>query len=595
MKAYGLLLTLLLIGSVGSVRSQDIEVDSTLFERHGRQYYRYIVQGGNTLYSIARKYSVSVQDINRDNPHISDGLGIGDTLYIIAVEKDARAKQLKMEVDGNYIVHEVQKGQTLYALSKMYEIEVGDIIEANPELKGGVKEGQLIRIPVARLKKQEEVQVSEERKIEEQRMHKVEAGETLYSLARRYSVSITQIREANGGLPDGLRQGQDLVIPMALSVSSTVGDSSVLKEVYKVALILPFFLDLNDTLISRLRIDEEETVLAKSNVAIQFYEGVLMAVDSLHKMGMHFELAVYDSGKDSNVVDNMLKRGELDDVDLVIGPFYQSQFMRVAEFARERKIHIVSPVPLSNRILLGNPYVSKVATSQNILFKNLGEYIQKNYGTENVIIVMKSFRANAMAHSFSTSYSDHTPADKDTTKRPIHEIRWDNGSIDGITSLLSDSAFNIILIPSNDQVYVTELLSKLNQMHQDVLFKIIGTENWLRYSNLDIDYLENLHVTIPIDAYVNYDEEGTRKFIRSFEKKFETFPENFSFLGFDVTFYFLSLMHEKGTRIEPFLSDYRKRLLYREFNFFKTGIESGYENSCLRILEHRDMEIVEIR
>ncbi|HAW52752.1 MAG TPA: hypothetical protein DCX54_10565, partial [Flavobacteriales bacterium] len=73
-----------------------------------------------------------------------------------------------------------------------------------------------------------------------------------------------------------------------------------------------------------------------------------------------------------------------------------------------------------------------------------------------------------------------------------------------------------------------------------------------------------------------------------------SFPENFSFLGFDVSFYFLKLLNEGGNRFEPLMEGRKEKYFSRNFDFFKTGIESGYENSTLRLLEYRDFELKEV-
>ena len=208
--------------------------------------------------------------------------------------------------------------------------------------------------------------------------------------------------------------------------------------------------------------------------------------------------------------------------------------------------------------------------------------------------ITKYFRANSMANSFRKTYTQNLIARGDSLKHVLKEVKWDNGSIDVIKSQLSDTVFNIILIPSNDQVYVTELLSKLNLLKDDYLFRVIGVENWMKYSNVDVEYFENLHVSIPTDAFVDYENEYTKLFNKEFYNRFKVFPENFSFLGFDVTFYFLKLLNEEGTRFESKLEGRNEKYFNRNFNFFKTGIESGFENSTLRLLEYRSFELKEI-
>lgn len=566
--------------------------DTTTVEINGKHFYRHLIVPGNTLYSISRQYGLPVQTIEEYNPASKKGLSVGDTLYILAAEKDKDFIEQKMEVDGNIIVHEVQKKQTLYAISKIYGISVGDIMAENPELKKGLKEGQFIRIPISKLKKEEEKkQIDENRFIR----HEVGEKETLYALSKLYNVPIDSIVTSNDGLKEGLKVGQVIVIPRRAMAATLPVDSGIMKDVYKVAFVMPFFLDLNDTLLTKLKIDEEERVLSKSIVSIQFYQGCLMALDSLRKSGKKFEVSFYDTGKDSTRIDEMMKDGSFADLDLIIGPFYLSSFMRMADFAQKNSIHIVSPVPQNNRILLGNSYVSKVATSRNIIFKNLGRYVANLYRTENVIMVDKLFRANPLLLAFKNEFLNTLEKSGDTSSiKNLKKVNWNSGKIDEIKGLLQDSGINVIIVPSDDQVYVTELLANLNSIHEDYHIRVVGEDRWLRYTNIDFSYYDNLNVMIPTDGFIDYSNPFTKSFIRRFHRRFEVFPERFAFQGFDITYYYLNMLWNNGTRIERAMMRELDRLFYFKFHYFKTGMESGYENSSTFLLEFRQLELHEV-
>ena len=581
---------LVLLGA-NSVLAQEVTKDTTIYEKDGRKFYRYVVVPGNTLYSISKLYNVSVHDIEEHNPKSKSGLSIGDTLFIIAAEKDKGIIQKKMEVDGDIIVHEVQKKQTLYAISKIYGISIADILAINPEIKKGVKEGQLIKIPIVKLKKaEEETQVFVD---DNYIKHNVSPKETLYSLSKLYGVPIDSIKAANGGLPEGLKEGQVLIIPKTQGMELPV-DSGMFKEKYVVSMILPMFLDLNDTLIANLKIDDKEQVLAKSTVSIQFYQGALVALDSLKKEGLKFEVRVYDSAKDTSMINDLIDKDLLSDVDLIIGPFYLSEFMRFSEYAKEHQIHIVCPVPQNNKVLLGNEFVSKVATSRNIIFKNLGKYVSYLYGNQNVVIVGQLFRANPLAFAFKNEFLNALRNTGDTASvKNLKEVKWDNGDISSIVNELKDSVYNIIVIPSNDQVYVTQLLAKLNTIHEDYKIKVIGIDQWMRYTNIDFEYFDNLGVMVGVDGHVDFDRPHVKSFVKNYHKRFEIFPEKFAFQGFDITHYYLKALHKYGTRLETGITQGNEKYLYFNFGFFKTGMESGYENKSTILLKYQNFELVE--
>lgn len=570
--------------------SQGVQ-DTSIFEKNGRKFYIHVVVAGNTLYSISRQYNVSIQEIEEFNPESKAGLSIGDSLYILAIGKDKQLIEKNMEVDGNYIIHEVQKRQTLYAISKIYGINISDIMVENPELKDGVKEGQFIKIPVTKLKEEkEETYVDESEFIQ----HKIVPKETLYSLSRLYGVTSDNIIRANNGLTGGLKDGEIVLIPK-IPAGTTIADSSRKKEAYNVAFILPFYLDMNDTLMAHLKVGEDESVFGKSIVALQFYEGCRIALDSLKKIGLKFNVRFFDTAKDSNEVDKLIVDGSLNDMDLIIGPFYLTEFQKIAAFAMQKGIHIVCPVSQNNKILLGNEKVSKVATSRNVMFKNLGKYAAILFRQQNIIMIGQQFRANPLSLAFKNEFLSTLMRQSDTANsKNLKEVKWDSGPINVIKAKLKDSVVNLIVVPSNDQAYVTELLMNLNQLRDKYFIRVIGLDNWMRYTNVDFEYFENLGVMLPADGFIDYDKPEVKRFIISYTSRFRVFPEKYAFQGFDITSFYLKLLHKEEGNIEPALIESNERMLYFKFHYFKTGVESGYENSSTVLLEYRNFKLSEV-
>ncbi len=106
------------------------------------------------------------------------------------------------------VIHEVEKGETLEEISKKYHVSIEDILKYNPDIRNGmIREGQIVKVP--RSKGQESSSGKD------YRIHRVEKGETLYAIARKYNVPVGQIIRLNTGIdPDRLREGQELKIPI---------------------------------------------------------------------------------------------------------------------------------------------------------------------------------------------------------------------------------------------------------------------------------------------------------------------------------------------------------------------------------------------
>ncbi|WP_281234560.1 LysM peptidoglycan-binding domain-containing protein [Flavobacterium gelatinilyticum] len=158
------------------------------------------IQKGETAYFIAQKYKVSVDEIYKLNPESQNG--IKDNQII-------RIPVHSSEKNQNQIVHIVAEKETLYALSKQYKVSQEAILEANKELlSNGLQAGQKITIPQSTENSKTEI-VSTSKVT-----HQVVAKESLFSIARQYNVSVKDLEDINKNiLQNGLQIGQNIAIP----------------------------------------------------------------------------------------------------------------------------------------------------------------------------------------------------------------------------------------------------------------------------------------------------------------------------------------------------------------------------------------------
>lgn len=109
----------------------------------------------------------------------------------------------KITAQDSFIEHKIQKGETAYFIAQKYKVSVDEIYKFNPESQSGIKDNQIIKIPVHSAGKQNQ-----------QITHIVGAKETLYGLSKQYNVSVEALQNANSEiLAGGLQIGQELVIP----------------------------------------------------------------------------------------------------------------------------------------------------------------------------------------------------------------------------------------------------------------------------------------------------------------------------------------------------------------------------------------------
>lgn len=535
------------------------------------------------------------------------------TIFSIAQEKestDIHKTRSSATINGmKYYLHTVEKGQTLFAIAKFYKRDVNDIVIDNPEAIDGLKHGQILKILINK-KKATELTANDTCNFI---LHKVEKGQTLYSIGRHYGTSIDKLKALNPELKDGLKVGQSLKIPSfkktaplvdtvatAVVVTDTAAaDRSTLgynnytgekKDEYNIALFLPFHADEANAMDLEKIIKGDHQFSNKTNVALQFYEGALMAIDSLKKLGLNARIFVYDiDDKDSSQMANILKKPELASMDLMIGPLYGSGFVPVANFAKEHNIAIVSPFTQVNKILFNNPYVSKVSPSVTLQVEQMAHFVVDSFKTQNIILINNN---NFKEVSFFNAFRNTANAELiKAGAAPGDSVHVAFG-LGNAQSMFSSSKINIVVLPSNNQSYVTEFISNLNGLKDRYKIVLFGLQNWIHFDNLDFEYLNNLSLHIPSNTFINYHDLSTQNFIKNYRSKYKTEPELYCFQGFDVTYCFISSLQKNGSGFLKDLSETNYTGIGSHYRFSQFPADSGFENKFVFILKYQDYQLI---
>lgn len=506
----------------------------------------YTVKQGETLYSISQRFGISIAELEALNPELVNGLKAGQTLKIKHQEPKVNKQYTEVQdTTVSYIYHRVRRSETMYRLSKKYNVPSDHILKYNPQAAGGIKANQVLQIPVytittRRVMKEEPVTVPVKPKIE--------------VLEQSRSMDCNSIH------PD--------------------------EKVYNIALMIPFFLDSYDDdhyYDSEFYVQGAES--KKSFEFMQFYYGSLLAIDSLSKLGFRSEVYVYDINNTPKSLDDVLIKSEFKKIDLIIGPLYSGSFDRVASFAREHKISIVNPLSLRNDFLKNNPYAIKAQPSKDAQAMLVASYINESLPEHNIVIVKQ----------FTYSNLEFANVLKQELKnKSVQEVIYLRDSIAGITRKLDENKENVVIGLSDDKVFVIDLVRKLNDIRANYNITCFGFEEWKEFS-LESEHIVNLNLHLISDNFTNFDSEQVKHFITSFRNKFnaEPIPERFAFAAFDISWYFLSALYKFGNDFMDCLPSYKYRGLQLMFDFEITAV-NGLENKGLMIYKLDNYKRVEV-
>lgn len=577
----------------------------------GVKYYLHTVEKGQTFYAIAKIYASTVNDIVIENPEAIDGIKPGQVLRI-PFEKPKPKLIIKDTTQS--VTHKVEKGQTLFSLSKQYGTTVEKLTELNPELKDGLKVGQTLKIPstkqnVPTVSQAKPASVNEVKPVAVKETKPTPVSEVKPAIVKEGTPTpvnevkpaavkdikptlvseVKPIQVISEQKPTDVKKDSLKIEVPEKSLLSTFDYKGRLKAEYNIAFFLPFQAAEANAIDIEKIIKRETEFSNRTSVAIQFYEGALLAIDSLKKQHLKAKVYVYDiDDKDSLNIVNILKKPELASMDLMIGPFYGSSFMPISKFAKEHSIAIVSPFIQVNKILF-NPYVCKVLPSSTLQIEQMAHFVVDSFHTQNIILIN-----NENAKEVSFFYSFKNTANKAMLKagHPVSDSVKDAKNIAAVQSLLSMTKTNVIVLPSNNQSYVTEFIRLLNNTTDKYKVVLFGQHSWMNFDNLDIDYLNSLSLHIPSNSFIDYSNPNTLKFIKDYREKYKTEPEDYVFQGFDVTYYFISSLQKYGSGFLKNLEGNKYQGIDANYNFIQYPSECGFENKSVFILKYENYKLV---
>ena len=620
--------------------AQEVVVKRSSVVEHykGKPYFIHFVNKGETLAAIAKTYNVTVEEINADNPVISRGLKPDMVLRIpqrsiVAIpDADIKTKteikteqakpvenqkvQSKPSNDPDYMLYQVKKQETLYGISKQYNVSVDDIINANPGFDG-LKDGMEIRIPKKKSsEKTAVIEVPSEKAIKTESNPDeviVKTGETLYSIGKAYNVTVDDLINLNPQLSGGLKTGMILRLhkptkqsefkpetksgQIAVVVPAVPGDcynSNNIKSTYKIALILPLLLE--DAAATLQTTEQKDPSELETFNYFQFYAGFMLAADSLEKYGLHATIQVLDGDKlnDTLTIRQTLRKPGMDKLDLIVGPMYANSFSVASRFAKKNEIGIINPLSRRENIVEGNPFVLKTQVSGAGIATKLSSFIISKYPNANIIAVRNDNKEHkAMISDFTSIIKTNVAGH--SFRGNLQEVTYSTDMMAAVTKKLKSNVKNIIIFFSNNKTNVPNFVSLLNPLSKSNDIILIGMDGWDELE-LETEFLVNLNFHQVTSSYIDYESEAVRQFITRFRNKYGAVPlsAKHAFLGYDIGWYFLTSLMKYGDKYISCMPDYVGNGLQYNFKFSGLKPGDGLQNQEVTIVKLQNYKMIKV-
>jgi LysM repeat protein len=608
----------------------------------GKIYYIHLVQKGETIYSISKVYNIGQKELLAENPDLAYGLKEGMNLKV--PERPLPRADYLLGDTARYIYHIVSEGQTLYAIARQYDVTVNEISEQNPEVKySNLQPRQVIKIP-RKIKGSIHTEpvittvVENPPAVDTTRpadpgyiWHKVERGETMFSLSRRYDLKKEDIVRFNGGdsfaglrTGDSIRipKGPDVPLPDTMSIVKSVPDTAIISSLVNadsclcdslrwlphpasmnIALILPLSIDdfLLESQDSAMSIDDagqrfksttvplEEKEIIDQNW-IEFYEGFMLGLRRSRDSGTNINLKVFDAG-------NILKPIRLQipellhfNPDLIICPLIDSSYQVLTDFTALNSIPLISPVYPSSRLTVGSNVIS-FTPSWWLTIEKLTSWLA-NDPTANLVVIHPADSISQATISLLRQQLPDNLVMKETIQNDTAQAQIDLA--------LSAGVANRVLILSEKEEYVTDIIRGLVLRSRNFDITLVGFSAWSKFRSIAIEDLHSLNLYYLAPFHTDFNTPRVHSFLKTFQSIYNFYPYrsgsmgfNYAMLGNDICEMGLHSYREFTNRMPCCMDGKTYHFLLGEYGFTRpAGNGVIQKNNWLLVNYQRTLDLV---
>lgn len=537
------------------------------------------------MYSICKAYGANIDEVKSLNDKKDNALSLYEVLKVPYTDPF-------VQQDDKFYYHKVVKGETFYSIARLYKIKPKRLLKFNegyaqnqPLTVGAVVKLPLAEIDLSVLGEEEiEASVGKKQEIRPERPVRNE------SVKKVEEASVTDIlQNALMQKNEKTEQEPEKEITTVIGATDKMEIPDYISEVVmpvdpfvKVALLLPFsakdYPVFVDTLVEKMPVQ----ISARSEQFISFYEGVLLAVDSLKNQGYKVNLKVFDTERSAEKMYTMVDEIDRFHPDLIIGPVYGSVYKALMDDLTNKNIPVIYPLSSRSEEFGVYPDFIQVNPSMKALTVAMSDWLREE--AEEANLVCLNLTGNEVSHS--------DLEDIRLFKEYMHRIGsmnfydWNTSAVplDGLRLQLLPDRENIIILPTTKEAEVSKILPVLSALTDGYRITVVGFPEWQAFTSVDHETYFKLNTKIFTYSYVDNTTEPAKRFALKYRKYFYTEPNNLAYKAFDMSLYFIELAAKYRDRTLDALEFYPRNGDFSRFYFQKMEGQAGKENQGFYIV-----------
>jgi len=591
--------SVLIIPKEGSVSSTTTTTSTTpengkVVNKIFQRYLKHKTRRRETLFSISKKYNVAIEDIKKHNKFLyANNLRKGDRLQI-PVYKKVIAYDTVPEIKEN-TTYVVQPKEGKWRIAYKYGITVQELEALNPNMPRMLQPGQVINVPNLATNKVKTVDSKFS-------YYKVLPTEGFYRLKVKLGLEKTELERLNPELStSGLKEGMILKVPFDTSIDSAeqgnapsnlisatkLSDRVIDLSVKNIAVMLPFTLNKINTdsvFDAKRKIKNDRTL----GITLDFYSGVLVAFDSLKKLGVNLKVDVYDTQNRLSHVNSIIRNNNFSKTQAVIGPLLTKNFNAVASGLERNNVPVISP--LIKTVNIGRNVFQSRPKDIDLKSKIIAHF-QADSSAQIIIIsdrerkaastALKGKFANAKLVFSRLDYKTKMEAYNITDQDLLNVIQPGN---------------NVVFLETDNPGFISNVSSILNGLQTaKVKITLTTTNKTDAFEDEEVSnyHLSNLHFTYP-SVYKMINSETSNSFVNRYKQQYGISPNEYAIRGFDIA---MDVVLRIVTSQNLYESVEKAPLTsYVENKFaYKKKLFGGYYNDSIYIIQHNNLMIVEVK
>ena len=567
-----------------------------------------IVQRGEDLYDIAKEFGIDLADFKAVNPGLTNEPVAGTRIVIPNIVNE-----------NDYLVHTCEKNERVTSLLKRWKVDENSFRKKNISVGSHVFTNQVVLIPIEPITDFYWIGIDGTEIVEVQEVP-VEPQQP--------AQEETQVNFdfETGDIPD------------------CVANPANASKRYRVALMVPLYLyDIGNISVSKDKASKSKK--SRSLSFLQFYEGFMMAAETMEKQGMKLDLTVIDVTENVSSAESALSQIEDKEWDLIVGPFFGKSFAVIEEYAKANGIAVVNPLSTRRSVIEDSPNVVKAKAGDVGLVLTISNLVKNHYSNANVFIVSREKDTdttflNQLEHHLNYAVNEEVTVSVDEFLQfarneserlemgsrlvPTIDVEgqvystgdFQNGSADNVVlsnsvkrysygeiakvkSQLSGVRDNVIIAYGDDNVFATQMLNSLTKSADRFPITLVCAPDWQKHEKLLVDNLLKMHAIFVSDFFVDYNNDDAKRFVLRFRQKYVTEPQEYAFEGYDVGCYFLNALMQYGSDdLINCLHCYQASMLHTNYRFYYKNYlnaagNEGKENLYWSIYQY-DKENIEL-